>query len=319
MPHLERALRLPEADPVAQPDVFPRTGEATGGRDYSAAANCTAYPSSINRVTHDQLLIAERLAALAHSAAGREYPADTLDEAYESLLKNDEHCWGLAHPTGPGQDACLAQHNENAFRAAALTHDVLVKSSYALADHIEVKDNGYHAVVFNPLNWQRTGVAVAPASPADPCSMILAPAPDGPQDPDDPAAVFDHYPVKAHGQPRIPAELLRRGFRVVDVQTGEAVPHQVYELEDAHTPAPYAGYRHNMGAHDPDSRVDVRFLCRDVPPLGCRLYRFEPLTSLPARDCGVTVTDCALESPFYRVELFESSGANLWMRKPSTT
>lgn len=291
--------------------------------DYSAASNCTAYPSSINRRAHDRMLAAERLAtlasAVAEAAVGKEY----LDEGYEQMLMNDEHCWGLAHPTGPGMEACLAQHNEHAYRAASIADDILQKSLYRLADDVEAPEDAHYALIFNPLNWTRSDVAVAPVRPMEPSGRPMRPEPGAPADPEHPESLYYNYPVSNHGIPQIGYEkYIQKGLRVIDVSTGAEVPHDVYEVPSPDAPVPYAGYRYNLGEHNRAERLDVRFMASDVPPMGYKLYRLEPAEGDAAGEAGrsseangaqpYTVepsAGAALENQFYRVELHQATGA----------
>ncbi len=276
------------------------------GTDYCVGASCTAYASSVNRRAHDQLLSAERLAALAEQLAGCGFPRRELEEAYHCTLMNDEHCWGLAHPGGPGQDAAIAWHCEYAFRAAALAHDVAVKSLFELADRVEAPDEGFHVLVFNPSERPRTDIATVMAAPFDPCSRPVKPRPEDPQDPEHPDAVLVNYPVSNHGIPGIPPEVFQQGARVVDVETGQEVPWEAVTLESPDAPEPYAAYRFSLAAHDPDMARELRFLARDIPALGWRLYRVEPAgeASQPAEE----VEGWTLESPFYRAEVDPQTG-----------
>lgn len=304
-PELEREL-------AADTPVFRGELPAT---DYSLAASCTAYPSSLNRTAHDWLLAAERFAAVASFVSTYQYQRQSLDEAYYCTLMNDEHAWGLAHPTGPGQDACIAQHCEFAYRAAALAHDVLTKSVNEIADQIRRDRDGYHAVVFNPLTFTRTDVATAPARPMDPCARPMRPDPLRRTDSDGRPIAFYSFPVGSRGQAAIPMELIENGLEVIDVSTGEVVEHEIYVIPDARAPVPHAAYRYAMSRHDPGEGIEVRFVARDIPAMGYKLYRFAPAGTSKAgsaRDSGgprVVAGPNTLENNFYRIELDPATGA----------
>lgn len=298
---------FPELEKQLRPDTPTWRGELPG-TDYSAAASCTAYPSSLNRVTHDRLLAAERFAAIASETTPYEYPAEAFGEAYFCTLMNDEHAWGLAHPTGPGQDACIAQHCEYAYRAAALAQDALEKSVNEIADHIGRDEDGYYAVVFNPLNWRRTDLAVAAARPMQPCAIWMRPVPRSADDAPAAPAILRAYPVSNRGMVGIPMELIRDGLEVIDVSTGETVPHEVYEVTGPQAPVPYAAYRYSLGQHHEQEKYDVRFVARDVPAMGYKLYRFAPAKKRTLKG-AVRIESSSLENAFYRVELDPKSGA----------
>lgn len=271
------------------------------GTDYSPAACCTAGPSSLNRNTHSNLSSAERFAALARLITDAGYPADYLAEAWECMLTNDEHCWGLACPGGPGMDSALAQHNEFAYRAAAIAHDVSTKSLYEIADRIEVKDKGYHVALFNPLAHSRSDVAVVPFAPFDPCSRPMKPVqqPGG-------GVLYFNFPVTSHGLNGIPFELVQSGLRVIDTKTGKEAASEICQLPDAFAPVPYAAYRYNISQHAPQFRYDLRFVAEDIPPMGWKLFRVEPGNSNAAQS-GMQPSG-ALESRFYRLQIDPETG-----------
>ena len=124
--------------------------------DYTVGALSSALETGINRVTHDVLTSAEKLAACATMVSDYAYPTAVLNDAANCEMLFDEHTWGLSHPIGPARDANWNEKSGYAYRAAALAHDVLTKSTNRLADYVGVRDEGYHLVVFNPLAWART-------------------------------------------------------------------------------------------------------------------------------------------------------------------
>lgn len=298
---------FPELEKQLSEDTPVYRGELPG-TDYSVAACCTAYPSSLNRVTHDQLLAAERFATLASELTPYDYQRRSIDEAYYCALMNDEHAWGLSYPLGPGQDACIAQHCEFAYRAAALAHDVLIKSVNEIADHISRDSDGYYVAVFNAHDKPRTDVAIASGHPMEPCSHPMRLDPDRRQDKAGRPVEYYAYPVSTRGVAGIPMELLENGLEVIDVTTGGKVPHEVYEIPDAQAPIPYAGYRYAASQHSPREKYDVRFLASDVPAVGYKLYKFIPAKKKESKP-GVTVGATTLENTFYKVELDPDTGA----------
>jgi len=155
---------FPELEKQLGPDIKIWRGELPG-TDYPAAASSTAYTSSLNRVTHDRLLAAERFAAVAFQATDFAYPTESIDEAYYCALLSDEHTWGMAHPAGPIHEACVAQLSEFAYRAAALAEDVLTSSVEEIAACVQVGDDTPHALVFNALNWPRTDIVTVQGLP----------------------------------------------------------------------------------------------------------------------------------------------------------
>ncbi len=277
------------------------------GTDYPVGACSTAYVSSLNRATHDQLLIAERLASMASTLCGCEYPGESLKEAYYCTLIGDEHTWGLAHPVGPGQEACVAQLSEYPYRAAALTYDVVTKATNAIADFVERDDDGLYVVVFNPANWQRTDVARVPAKPIEPCSRPMYPVRNQAEE-DARFAVLASYPVRQRHLVEIPHSLLRSEMEVIDVSTGKVVPHEVYEISSSSTPVPYASQRYSLGQFCPEELLELRFVARNVPPCGWRIYKIQPAAEQTPQVACPSPACAVLENRFYRVEVDESLG-----------
>ncbi|MEW6756243.1 MAG: hypothetical protein AB1505_35505, partial [Candidatus Latescibacterota bacterium] len=58
-------------------------------------------------------------------------------------------------------------------------------------------------------------------------------------------------------------------FAVVDVETGQTVPHQVVEMDTPQAPLPHAAGRYARGLFAPHEACDLLFLARGVPSLRC--------------------------------------------------
>jgi len=311
--------------------------------DYTVGATSTAKETGVNRLTHDLLASAEKFAACAALVSDYPYPADTLAEAYDCSLLYDEHTWGMAHPIGPAQDACWSQKSQFAYRAAALAHDVLLKSANRLADRIRLADGspgeneGCTLAVFNPLSWARTDGVHLPAVTPAPCSRPMHwryPAPGE-----------DRPPVWVLGTAigrdivNLPLSLLEQPFDLIDLSTGRRVPYQIVTLDDPLAARPFAAYQYALGITsqlqhkdllvDQAHRKTLLFVAEDVPPLGYKTYRIAPIAesgggAQPQRNeeaspsaaapgdanaCSLVVGGHWLENRFYRVTLDPESGA----------
>lgn len=126
--------------------------------DYVVGAISTAKHTSINRLTHDKLLSAEKAATLASLVAGQDYPAQKIRTAYDNMLLYDEHTWGKDYPAGPIQDLAWHEKSHYALRAASLTEEMLSHSLSAIARQIDLPEPRGHIVVFNALSHERTDV-----------------------------------------------------------------------------------------------------------------------------------------------------------------
>lgn len=130
--------------------------------DYVVGAISTAKETGINRITHDRLQAAEKFATIASSLDGRPYPAEDIRKAYDNLMLYDEHTWGMAYPMGPLQDWNWSDKSRCAYKAAGLTHSILSEGIERIAGLIELKEEGSHIIVFNPLSFGRTDVVRVP-------------------------------------------------------------------------------------------------------------------------------------------------------------
>jgi len=130
--------------------------------DYVVGAISTAKETTINRLTHDQLACAEKLATIASLAADLPYPADDIRKAYDDMMLYDEHTWGKDYPAGKLQDWAWNEKSRYAYRAAGLTQQITNGSVHHLVNKIERKEDGHYIVVFNPLSFTRTDIVRVP-------------------------------------------------------------------------------------------------------------------------------------------------------------
>ena len=125
------------------------------GTDYPIGATAAAKETGINRATHDRLLTSEKFATVAATVSDYVYPGDDIENAYTESLYYDLHCLGMHHIVGPAQEGDFSEKSTFAFKAAALSHDVLIKSCNKIVDEIKRDEDDYHLAVFNPLSYSR--------------------------------------------------------------------------------------------------------------------------------------------------------------------
>jgi alpha-mannosidase len=125
--------------------------------DFGVGAISTAKETGINRVTHDQLHAAEKFNTIASVIGDYQYPAKTINEAYDNVLLYDEHTWGAANPIGKIYDWDWSCRSNYAYQAAGLSERLLTRSLDGIVTHI--KREGHHnIIVFNPLSYERTDI-----------------------------------------------------------------------------------------------------------------------------------------------------------------
>ena len=142
--------------------------------DYAVGAMSSAKETTINRNTHNKLNSAEKISTMAHLLTGRNYPADDIRDAYNSMLLYDEHTWGMAHQVGYIQDWAWNEKSAYSYKSAGLTEIILSNSARSLASSISFDSEDQHIVVFNTLSFNRTDLVNMPFFTENPFDLIDA-------------------------------------------------------------------------------------------------------------------------------------------------
>jgi alpha-mannosidase len=197
--------------------------------DYVVGALSTAKETTINRLAHDALARAEKLAAIASLAAEMPYPADDIRRAYDDMMLYDEHTWGKDYPAGKLQDWAWNEKSHYAYRAAGLTQQITNASIQHLVNRIERKEDGHYIIVFNPLSFARTDIVRVPKFRGtgnevyDISSLNREPE-------------VCHYVVLAGPQSAVPYAAYRHA-------RGQFEPHELHDLVFVAKDVPPLGYK----------------------------------------------------------------------------
>ncbi len=277
--------------------------------DYALGSTSTAEALGVNRAAKEMLIAGERLATIASTIAGHDYPREPLDAAYISALKFDEHAWGLARPFGWASDAHRGEKSLYAQHAAAFADDVLTKSANIIADQVALEDDGHHIVVFNSLGHARTDVVEVPFVSAPPCGMpvhLVEPPPGDPR-----APIWVGGTVVGRRMNDLPWQWANdeAGLELVDVATGTVVAHQLVRVPDSSFPMRTASERDNSAQRAQETAWLLQFVASDVPAVGYRTYRLVQRGNAASAASELRVTATALENESYRVTLDEKTGA----------
>lgn len=124
--------------------------------DYAVGAMSTALETTINRVTHDLLNSAEKLATIAKLIGDYTYPENEIRDAYDNMLLYDEHTWGKAYQVGKVQDWAWSEKSHYSYKAAGLADTILSNSANEIAKLIALENENRYLTVFNTLSYQRT-------------------------------------------------------------------------------------------------------------------------------------------------------------------
>ncbi len=250
--------------------------------DYACGAISTPKTTSINRVTHDRLSSAEKMATIGsilgsyprpaskgnwlHRFGRYDNPAAKLDEAYENMMLYDEHVWGLAYPAGILQDWTWSDKSHYAYKAAGLTESILGGSTHALAGDIDFADKAQHVVVFNSLCCERSDLV------------------------------------------RLTQFDAKEPFELIDEETGKSVPYQLSKLDSPLAPVPYAGHRWGRGQFNDFELIDLVFEAESVPSMGWKSYKLVPCENTEPTQTSIVVGADYLENRFFKVTLDPQTG-----------
>ena len=133
----------------------------------------TSFETGLNRLTHSDLVSAEKISALAAKldlAKVFRFPEGQIREAHELAMLYDEHTWGAYNSIDePWSELARSQwtvKSSFAYKAREASRTLLRRGTEALAGLISA-DGEFEFAVFNPLSWPRTDVVrvTLPAGP----------------------------------------------------------------------------------------------------------------------------------------------------------
>ena len=98
-------------------------------------------------------------------------------------------------------------------------------------------------------------------------------------------------------------------FDLIDDETGEKIPYQIYKINGPRAPVPYAGERYSLGQFNPSNPVDLVFIAEKVPPLGYKTYRIVSTKENEVHSGDKAENDGVLENRFFKVVVNPVTGA----------
>jgi len=250
--------------------------------DYPVGAVSTAMETALNRVTHDRLHAAEKLASIVSmlgagensGPAKHDYTGENIRDAYKNMLLFDEHTWGKSYNFGTVQDWAWNEKSRYAYKAAGLAEITVAQSAGQIAGAISIARKEKHIVVFNPLSFARTDV------------VFLRP---------------------------VPRYLTQGAFDLLDMETGQKTFLQMVELESPQSPVPHAAGRYARGQFDrrelmSSELISLVFTAENVPAMGYKTYRIVPREDGQTKANEISINGTSIENRFFRVELNPETG-----------
>jgi alpha-mannosidase len=145
-----------------------------GWPDYwTDGVGSTAFETGLNRIAHNEILTAEKIAAVAAAldpAGAFRFPADEIRAGHAAAMLYDEHTWGAYNSIdAPWSELARGQwaaKSSFAYDAREISRTVLRRGQEALVRLLNAS-GGSEFAVFNPLSWPRTD-AVRVALPGGP-------------------------------------------------------------------------------------------------------------------------------------------------------
>lgn len=260
---------------------------------------------AIARQTQSELISAEKLAAILSAMTSVPFPTTELNQAYEKLLQFNEQSWGSFHPFGAAHQVALAEKNQQANFAASHAKTILMGSANKLADQIDLPEEAFYLVVFNPDDQSRSDVVCSELMPIPPAGLPLS-----------------HEKTEAGVLPgrqkfttisdrdliNLPEELVAQGFELIDVANGATVAYQIDQINDPGDAVPDAADRFALGQMNSLYLKKIIFVAENVPALGYKVYQIKAgakTESIPKR---AEVSVKTLENRFYRMSVATNTG-----------
>ena len=216
-----------------------------------------AFETAVNRKTHTDISVAERFSSLLDINNKKEYiyPKTGIDYVYSKLFLADEADWGAY--TSTSEPDCLqskGQKYENAsfVYQAAIDAKELSENSKTLISKTISSARVSSIIVSNPLGFKRSEITEVSV----PISALKG----------------------------------KRGFRIIDIDTGKEVESQFLkpELHDFQT-----------------ASMRIAFFAENIPPLGFRVFDFIADDSEKDYKTKNDLTSFMIENDFYSV-MFDS-------------
>lgn len=276
------------------------------GAEQLAGVTSNARDLATARLTQAELVTAEKFAAILSVFAETPFPMAEITSAYEKLLRFNEPTWGSSQPFGPAHQAVVAEKKALAHSAASHAKSILARSLNKLADQIELIDDSYYLVVFNPTDRSRTDVVTSELIQESPTGLPSCPEQDAKTGPL--PVELKCTPVFDRDLVHLPEELVTKGFTIVDLSNGETVPYQIDDIKDPGDAVADAADRFALGQVNSLYLKKLTLIASGVPALGYKVYQIKSGSKTESTPKRAEVSVKTLENRFYRIIVATNTG-----------
>ncbi len=275
--------------------------------DYVVGATSTAKATLINRINHDLIPTAEKFSTIASMLGSKYSFKKLLDKAYEHMILYDEHTWGFCDVVSFVQEASRFEKEIHAYKATNLAYDVLIKSLYEIAEHINLLD-GYYIVIFNALPWKRDDIVRIPLKLFSPCNKFIWEVNEKGY-----TITKGVYILKGK-KVDFPKEVMGE-FRIIDLTENKEVPYQIHEINDVMDTSLFSAERYTVNQSDGrdfypiDHEMGKELILKvnGIPPLGYKVYKI--VSGKASKGISrLLVSRNKLENEFYKIVVDEDDG-----------
>jgi hypothetical protein len=247
--------------------------------DYPVGAISMAKETTQNRVTHDRISSAEKIATISHILLNSNYPSKDINAVYDNMMLYDEHCWGMYHGFGEVEDWAFDEKSSYSYKALGLTgllsfggvsgyDDATYASNVKnIAGAVAFIEEGQHIVVFNSLSFNRNDLVT------------------------------------------IPDFIQKEPFELIDIETGQKVPYQMNKLDSPQSPVPYAAARYAGGQINKTEDSYLTFIADNVPSMGYKTFKIVTIEKSSVTSSSLVLTDKSIENRFFKVTINPETGS----------
>lgn len=272
------------------------------GQDYPPGAMSLPEATIAARGAQRTLQVAETLHSLVCAGLAAPGLNECIREAYQNLLRSDEHAYGYHFPAGYAMRAGQLEKRVYGARAEAFADEIAQKSLSVLSDNAEGMGDVVRLLVYNPGEGGDLSVETPMREFDNTGSRIMK---------DNRSDSLRGYLLHQRMHVNPDAELALGRFELVEIESGEKEPFQIDTIAPD-SPEPFAPERYGLSEgtrrygffEEPIGlKKTLRFVAKDMPAFGYRSYALVPVQTAGP---GPAVAESSIENEAYRIRWDEN-------------